>query len=92
MVGNDAKALGMSNALIVTTGLRGTGIIETIQGILKHAGVETEVFNQMTPNPKDHEVMEGVKVLSAGNFDGLISIGGGGSTDCCKAIRMVYSI
>jgi len=91
MVGNDAKALGMTKALIVTTGLRGTGIIETIQGILKHAGVETEVFNQMTPNPKDHEVMEGVKVLSAGDFDGLISIGGGGSTDCCKAIRMVYS-
>ena len=91
MVGNDARALGMTNALIVTTGLKGTGIIETIQGILKHAGVETQVFNQMTPNPKDHEVMAGVKILSAGNFDGLISIGGGGSTDCCKAIRMVYS-
>lgn len=91
MVGNDAKALGMTNALIVTTGLRGTGIIETIQGVLKSAGVETQVFDKMTPNPKDFEVMEGVKVLSAGNFDGLISIGGGGSTDCCKAIRMVYS-
>lgn len=91
MVGNDAKALGMTNALIVTTGLKGTGIIETIQGVLKHAGVETQVFDKMTPNPKDHEVMEGVKVLSAGKFDGLISIGGGGSTDCCKAIRMVYS-
>lgn len=39
MVGNDAKALGMTNALIVTTGLRGTGIIEAIQGVLKHAGV-----------------------------------------------------
>ncbi|MBW2451473.1 MAG: alcohol dehydrogenase, partial [Deltaproteobacteria bacterium] len=35
MVGNDAKALGMTNALIVTTGLKGTGIIEEIQGILK---------------------------------------------------------
>ena len=91
MVGNDAKALGMSKALIVTTGLRGTGIIETIQGVLKHAGVESDVFDKITPNPKDFEVMEGVKVLSAGNYDGLISIGGGGSTDACKAIRMVYS-
>jgi hypothetical protein len=30
MIGNDARSLGMTNVLIVTTGLRGTGIIETI--------------------------------------------------------------
>ena len=54
MVGNDAKALGMTNALIVTTGLRGTGIVETIQGVLKAAGVASEVFAKVTPNPKDH--------------------------------------
>jgi alcohol dehydrogenase class IV len=91
MVGNDAKALGMTRALIVTTGLRGTGIVETIQGVLKHAGVETEVFAKGTPNPKDFEVMEGAKVLAAGKFDGVISIGGGSTTDCCKAIKLVYS-
>ena len=91
MVGNDAKALGMTNALIVTTGLRGTGIIETIQGVLKNAGVASEVYDKVTPNPKDHEVMEGAKILASGKFDGLISIGGGSSTDCCKAIKLVYS-
>jgi hypothetical protein len=42
MVGNDAKALGMTNALIVTTGLKGTGIVEAIQGVLKHAGIASE--------------------------------------------------
>lgn len=57
MVGNDAKALGMTNALIVTTGLKGTGIVETIQGVLEHAGVSSEVFDKATPNPKDFEVM-----------------------------------
>ena len=91
MVGNDAKALGMTNALIVTTGLRGTGIVETIQGVLKAAGVASEVFDKVTPNPKDFEVMEGAKVLAAGKFDGLISLGGGSSSDCCKAIKLVYS-
>lgn len=91
MVGNDAKALGMTNALIVTTGLRGTGIVETIQGVLKHAGVESAVFDKATPNPKDFEVMEGAKALAEGKFDGLISIGGGSTTDCCKAIKLVYS-
>ena len=91
MVGNDASALGIKNALIVTTGLRGTGIIEAIQGVLTHAGVSSEVFAGTTGNPKDHEVMEGYKVLKSNKFDGLISIGGGSATDCCKAMRLVYS-
>ncbi|HEX9024586.1 MAG TPA: iron-containing alcohol dehydrogenase family protein [Geobacteraceae bacterium] len=91
MVGNDAKALGMTNALIVTTGLKGTGIIEAIQGVLKHAGVASEVFDKATPNPKDYEVMEGAKVLASGKFDGMITIGGGSTTDCGKAIKLVYS-
>ncbi len=91
MVGNDAKALGMTNALIVTTGLKGTGIVEAIQGVLKHAGVSSEVYAKATPNPKDFEVMEGAKVLSAGKFDGIISLGGGSSHDCCKAIKLVHA-
>jgi len=91
MVGNDAKALGMTNALIVTTGLKGTGIVETIQGVLKAAGVASEVYDKVTGNPKDFEVMEGYKILAGGKFDGLISLGGGSSSDCCKAIKLVYS-
>lgn len=91
MVGNDAKALGMTNALIVTTGLKGTGIVETIQGVLKAAGVASEVYDKVTGNPKDFEVMEGYKILAGGGFDGLISLGGGSSSDCCKAIKLVYS-
>ena len=91
MVGNDARSLGMTNALIVTTGLKGTGIVETIQGVLKAAGVESSVFSKVTPNPKDFEVMEGAKVLAAGKFDGIISLGGGSAHDACKAIKLVYS-
>jgi len=91
MVGNDAKALGMTNALTVTTGLKGTGIVESVQGVLKAAGVSSEVFDKATPNPKDYEVMEGYKVLATNQFDGIISLGGGSSTDCCKAIKLVYS-
>jgi alcohol dehydrogenase class IV len=91
MVGGDAKAVGMKNALICTTGLKGTGIVEAIQTILKNAGVESSVYDKVTGNPKDYEVMEGYKVLMAGGFDGLISLGGGSSHDCTKAIRLVYS-
>jgi alcohol dehydrogenase class IV len=91
MIGNDARSLGMTNVLIVTTGLRGTGITDTIQGVLKAAEVDSEVFSGVTPNPKDHEVMAGAKLLASGKFDGLLSIGGGSSHDACKAIRLVHS-
>jgi len=91
MVGGDAKALGITNALIVTTGLRGTGIIDAIVQVLKSAGIASEIYAKATPNPKDHEVMEGAKILASNKFDGLISIGGGSTTDCTKAMRLVYS-
>jgi len=91
LLGNEAKNLGMKNALIVTTGLKGTGIVDEVKGILKHAGVNSSVYDKVTGNPKDYEVMEGYKVLSSGGFDGLISLGGGSSIDCCKAIRLVHA-
>jgi formaldehyde dismutase / methanol dehydrogenase len=91
MVGQEAKKLGMTNALIVTTGLTSTGIVDEIQGILDSAKIESSIYSNVTGNPKDFEVMEGYKQLSQGGFDGLISCGGGSSTDCCKAIRLVHA-
>lgn len=91
MVGQEARKLGITNALIVTTGLKGTGIVDELQGILKHAEINSSVYDNVTGNPKDHEVMEGYKKLSSDGFDGLISLGGGSSIDCCKAIRLVHA-
>jgi methanol:N,N-dimethyl-4-nitrosoaniline oxidoreductase len=91
MTGNEAKALGMTNVLIVTTGLRGTGIVEEIRAILTATGISSELFDKATANPKDHEVMAGAKILATNKFDGIITLGGGSSHDCGKAIKLVYS-
>jgi alcohol dehydrogenase class IV len=88
-IGNECKAAGITKALIVSTGLRGTGIVDEIQGIIKHHGVSTEVFTKVTSNPKDHEVMAGYEVFKAAQCDGVVSVGGGSSHDCGKAIRVV---
>jgi hypothetical protein len=60
MVGNDAKALGMTNALIVTTGLRGTGIVEAIQGVLKAAGVSSDPAGLITMSANTQGLTHGL--------------------------------
>lgn len=90
-VADECKQVGIKKALIVTTGLRGTGIVDEIKAILEHNGVAAEVFDKVTSNPKDHEVMAGYKVFKAAQCDGVVSVGGGSSHDCGKGIRIVAS-
>ena len=88
-VADECKAAGMKKALIVTSGLKGTGIVDEIKGILEHNGVATEIYDKVTSNPKDHEVMAAYKVLKEGGCDGVVTVGGGSSMDCGKALRVV---
>jgi alcohol dehydrogenase class IV len=88
-VGDECKALNIKKALITTTGLKGTGIVEEIKGILEHHGISTEIFDKVTSNPKDYQVMEASKVLTETGCDGVVSVGGGSSHDCGKGARIV---
>lgn len=69
-VGDECKAAGMKKALIVTSGLKGTGIIEEIKGVINYAGVSTEIYDKITTNPKDYQVMEAYKVFKEAQCDG----------------------
>jgi formaldehyde dismutase / methanol dehydrogenase len=87
--GDECKAAGMKNALIVTTGLKGTGVIEEIKGIINHAGVATEVYDKITSNPKDPEIMAAYRLFKEAKCDGVVAVGGGSSIDTAKCIRVV---
>ncbi len=88
-VADECKAVNIKKALITTTGLRGTGIVDEIKGILNYNGISTEVYNKVTSNPKDHEVMEAYELFVGTQCDGIVSVGGGSSHDCGKAVRIV---
>jgi alcohol dehydrogenase class IV len=47
------------------------------------------VFDTVTPNPKDSEVMEGVSCFMEQHCDLIIAIGGGSPMDCAKGISIV---
>lgn len=88
-VADECKAANIRKALIVTTGLKGTGIVEEIRQILTANGVATEIYDKVTSNPKDYQVMEAYKVFKEGECNGVVSIGGGSSHDCGKGVRVV---
>ncbi len=68
MAGEEAKAIGIRNALIVSSGLKGTGILDEVAGVLKAAGISVSIYDKC---------------------DGVVSVGGGSSHDCAKAVRIV---
>lgn len=87
MAGEMCKQAGIKNALLVTTGLSGTGIIEEVQGICTYAGVKTNIFKVGQTNPRIQDAENGVKAYKEAGADGILTVGGGSSHDCGKLIR-----
>ena len=90
--GSLMQSFGGKKALIVTDAfLAKNGMAENIQTILSDAGVESTVFGGVEPNPKDVNVEAGLQVFRENGCDSIISLGGGSSHDCAKAIALVAS-
>jgi formaldehyde dismutase / methanol dehydrogenase len=90
-VADECKSIGIKHALIVTTGLKGNGVVDTIKQILTTQGVAVELYDKVTSNPKDYQIMEAYKMFTDTKCDGVISIGGGSSHDTGKAVRIIAS-
>lgn len=88
MTGEQCQLVGIKHALLVTTGLSGTGIVEEVQAICKHAGIETTIFKVGQSNPRVEDVENGLKAFQDAGADGFLSVGGGSSHDTAKLIRV----
>ncbi|MGH2533403.1 MAG: iron-containing alcohol dehydrogenase [Thermomicrobiales bacterium] len=88
-VGAEAKDMGFKRALVVSTGLKGTGIVDEIASLLREAGVEPVVYDRAESNPKDTNVMDIYALYSEERCDGYVSIGGGSAHDATKGARFV---
>nr|UOP04347.1 iron-containing alcohol dehydrogenase [Conchiformibius kuhniae] len=82
--------LGFKKALIVTDGaLAKLGIAQTVADKLAAKGVEAAVFDGVQPNPTVGNVEAGLAKLRESGADFVISLGGGSSHDCAKAVALV---
>ncbi|MDR1944352.1 MAG: iron-containing alcohol dehydrogenase [Synergistaceae bacterium] len=88
--GNRLKALGVNKALcICDPGIKSTGLVDKIVGIVKAAGVGVVVFDKVQPDPPDSVVDECAKLARDEKVEGIFAIGGGSSLDTAKATSVL---
>ena len=90
-LGERLEAYGVRRAAVLTDKfLAGSQHMERVRRSLGKAGVDHEVFDQILIEPSDTSVMDASRFLRDGEFDGLVSVGGGSVMDTAKA-AMVYA-
>ena len=66
------------------------GFLDKLENILKEAGLETQLFEGVEPDPSVETVMRGAKAMEAFQPDVIVSIGGGSPMDAAKAMWVFY--
>lgn len=91
-IGHAARRLGAVRPLLVTDGgVRDAGWSEQAERHLTEAGLTATTWSEVTPNPKDHEVVAGAQAYVAQGCDVLVAVGGGSVIDAAKAIAVLVS-
>ena len=90
-IANECKNYGIKKALLITTGLKKTGIIDEVSQVLKFNGVAFEIFDKVSSNPRDFQAMEAFQAYKDAQCDGIVTVGGGSSHDVGKAVRLLIA-
>ena len=81
---------GIKRPMIVTDkGSKDLNFINDILSDLKKNNLDPKIFANISPNPKDVEIILGKSEFLNGNHDAIIAIGGGSGMDGGKAISLI---
>ena len=82
--------LGHSRAFVVTDrGLRAAGIVDRVAKILDKAGVEHEIYDDISSNPSTAEIDRGAARARHFGAAVVIALGGGSPLDAAKGISLL---
>jgi alcohol dehydrogenase class IV len=89
-VGQAARRQGAAHVLVVSDrGVAEAGWTDEVLRYLAEARVSAQLWDGLTPNPKDREVAAGCAAYLGGGCDVLVAVGGGSCIDAAKAIAVL---
>lgn len=90
--GHYARHLNAQRILVVTDpGLIEAGWVAPLVDSLTDLDLKVSLFKDISPNPRDHQVMAGARFYREHSCDVIVAIGGGSVLDCAKGIGIVVS-
>ena len=90
--GARASGIGMTRVGLFTDPfLRDGTYVAIVLESLRNAGLEVDVFDEITIEADDASVERGARFVAEGGFDGVVSVGGGSVMDTAKA-SMLYAL
>lgn len=85
-----AVRLGAARPFVVTDpGLLAVGWPDELLSQLRQAGLRPQLWHDVTPNPKDHEIEAGFERYRADGCDVVVGIGGGSVIDAAKGVALL---
>jgi alcohol dehydrogenase class IV len=86
------KTLKGTKAFIVTggTSMKKSGILQNVIDLLAEAGIKSEVFSGVEPDPLFSTVYRGAELMKAFGPDIIVALGGGSAMDAAKAMWVYY--
>jgi alcohol dehydrogenase class IV len=89
-IGSEAKALGVTRALIVSdAGVSRANLLAPIERALKEKGIESTRFEGISTNPSEAEARAAADAYKSMNADGVVAVGGGAPLDVGKLVRIL---
>ena len=89
-LGAICQSNGIKRPLIVTDrASRDLPFVQAAQDAVAAAGLSSDVFSEVSPNPTDHDAATGLQVYRQGAHDAVIALGGGSGMDAGKAISLL---
>ena len=90
LAGRYAANLGCKKLLLVSDpGVSAAGWTALVERSLGEYGLKSQIFLEVSENPRDHQVMAGAELYLAKGCDMLLAVGGGSPMDCAKGIGIV---
>ena len=90
-LGQEARVLGRKAMVVTYPDIRKLGYLDIVVKDLNAKGIETEVFEELEPNPRSSTVDRAARIARKQKVDLVIGLGGGSAMDAAKGIALASS-